>query len=269
MPLRPFVFLIAGFLLTATAPAAPTLRVPAGIDHTTWDILLKEYVDSRGLVDYARWSKAAPDRAALFRYVSEFSRTDGEPAVGDEEIASLINAYNAFTVLWILRNYPTPSIRELDDSWGEARWGVGGRAVSLDEIEHKNLRPLYGWKVHAAIVCAARSCPPLQRHAFTAGNLATMTDRSYRAWLGREDLNEFDPAAGKAKVSAIFKWFAGDFAGEGELAAVLEKYAPPAMTAFLRRRTYSVEYLDYHWGLNDQSANGADYDLGFAKMLLP
>lgn len=178
--------------------AAPTLNVPAGIDTKPWDALLKEYVNDDGLVAYEKWKSKAADMKVLDEFVNRYGATAGKHARGAEEIAALINAYNAFTVRWILQNYPTESIRDLDQSWDAPRWKIGGRSVSLDEIEHKNLRPLHGWKVHATIVCAARSCPPLQREAFTAANLDALTERAYRAWLGREDLNRFE--TGRAEI---------------------------------------------------------------------
>lgn len=261
-------FLSLVFLLLLGGPpasAAPTAQVRAGIDHAPWDALLKKYVDERGLVGYARWRENAADQRALDDYLLQFAVLGGVAAAGDEEIASLINAYNAFTIRWILQNYPTESIRELDDSWSEPRWTVGGRAVSLDEIEHKNLRPLYGWRVHAAIVCAARSCPPLQRQAFTAANLRALTEAAYRAWLGRDDLNRYDAPAGRVQVSAIFKWFKDDFTGEAGLASLLARYGPERYHDFFVYGSFKVDYLDYNWGLNDQGGRGADYHPGFLR----
>jgi hypothetical protein len=248
--------------------AAPTLTVAAGIDPAPWDRLLRKYVDERGLVAYASWRSDAADLKALDDYLDRLAAVSAEPAKGAEEIAALINAYNAFTIRWILANYPTESIRELDSSWNKARWNIGGTIVSLDQIENQSLRPLFGWRVHATIVCAARSCPPLQPTAYDAANLHALTDRAYRQWLGRKELNEFDVAGGKVRVSPIFKWFKADFTGDGELAAVLEKYGPPAQKTFLTRRQYELGYLDYDWGLNDQGSRGRDYRPGFFKRLL-
>lgn len=245
--------------LVSVAQAAPTLNVPSGIDPAPYEALLRTYVDAKGLVNYSAWKANPHDLRALSDYVAAFATTGGTPAREDEEVAALINAYNAITILWILQNYPTRSIRELDKSWSAARWNVGGRQVSLDDIEHKNLRPLIGWKVHALVVCAARSCPPLLDTAFTAENLGQLTDRAYRLWLAREDLNQFDEEAGVVRLSSIFKWYADDFKGEGELAGVLETYAPERHRSFIKRRAYSVTYLDYHWGLNDQGERGRDY----------
>jgi hypothetical protein len=246
--------------------AAPTLRVPAAIDAEPWDALLKKYVNDQGLVAYAEWKNDPADMKALDAFVNQYAGSAERAAKGREEIAALINAYNAFTVQWILRNYPTESIRDLDKSWDAARWTIGGRTVSLDEIEHKNLRPLYGWKVHATIVCAARSCPPLQREAFTPENLVALTDRAYSTWLGRADLNRFEDA--HASISPIFKWFKEDFTGEGELAKVLARYAPEKYRAPLARGEMKIDYLEYDWGLNDQSDRGRNYHRGIFERLL-
>ncbi|MFA6963080.1 MAG: DUF547 domain-containing protein [Opitutaceae bacterium] len=250
------------------ANAAPTVEVPAGIDHAPWDALLKKYIDERGLVAYAKWKAEAADMKALDDYLARLAVPATTPAKGREEIAGLINAYNAFTIRWILPNYPTESIRKLDDSWGKARWTIGGHVVALDEIEHKNLRPLYGWRVHAIIVCAARSCPPLQTTAYTAENLWPLTEQAYHAWLSRDDLNRYDPKTGRVDISPIFKWFKDDFTGTGELSVVLAKFGPEKLGAFFQKADFKVDYMDYHWGLNDQGGLGKDYRHGLLGRFL-
>ena len=256
--------LVMAFLALLASPlgAAPTIRVATGIAAETWDTLLKKYVNAHGLVAYEQWKANAADLQALDAFLGRYAPAPAQPATGAEEVAALINAYNAFTIRWILQNFPTDSIRALDHSFGAARWQVGGRTVSLDEIEHKNLRPLIGWKVHATIVCAARSCPPLQREAFTAANLEVLIEQSYRAWLGREDLNRFDSAGTLAAISPIFKWFKDDFTGPGAVPQVLARYAPDRQRTFLAKGDFKIEYLDYHWGLNDQSGHGRDFRAG-------
>lgn len=242
--------------------AGPTIAVSAGIDTKPWDALLRKYVNEQGLVAYEKWRNDTADMKALDGFLERYSAPAEKPAQGPEEIAALINAYNAFTIRWILQHYPTESIRALKDSFGGARWKIGGRTVSLDEIEHKNLRTLYDWKTHATIVCAARSCPPILREAFTAANLDALTEKAFRVWLGREDLNRFDLAAKRAEVSPIFKWFKGDFKGEGELTKVLARYAPEKAHSVLERGDFKIEYLDYNWGLNDQGGRGGNFRAG-------
>jgi hypothetical protein len=173
-------------------------------------------------------------------------------ATGNDRAAALINAYNALTVSWVLEHYPTPSIRTLPDSFTAARHILGGRKVSLDQIEHEALRPAVGYRVHAALVCAARSCPPLARDAFTASALERQLDAAMERWLARDDLNRFDAGAGRVQLSSIFRWFTDDFDKAGGLARVLERHAPPPGRALAARPDLKVEYLDYDWALNDQ-----------------
>lgn len=252
--------------LSLAVGAAPTVHVAKGIDHSAFDRLLSTYVDEQGLVDYAAWRANAADHASLRDYIRLLGTEPADPAEGADESATLVNAYNAFTIDWILRNYPTESIRRLDGSWDEKRWLLGGRKVSLGEIEHENLRKTFGWRAHAVLVCAARSCPPLQRTAFTAENLEELSGAAMRAWLSRSDLNVFEPAANIVRISEIFSWFSGDFSDPG-LPTILAEFAPSQHYGFLSAGRFKVRYLDYHWGLNDTSGAGKDYKHSFWKSL--
>lgn len=243
---------VATLLLAAAGgpvPAADPVRVAAGIDHGEWQRLLERYVDERGLVSYAAWQASRDDRGALLRYLERLAGPAAPEAQGDERAATLINAYNALTVAWILENYPTRSIRDTRDPWGAARHRVGARPVSLDAIEHTALRPLAGYRVHAALVCAARSCPPLAREAYRGERLSAQLDRAMARWLARADLHRFD--ATPPQVSRIFDWFREDFENAGGLAAVLERHGPPAARAALARAGARASFLDYDWTLND------------------
>src|SRR5437879_2429003 len=126
--------------------SAAQVDVPHGINHETYDRLLKKYVNGRGLVDYAVWKASAEDFQALHDYTGQIAPR-GTYAEGNEKAASLINAYNALTIQWILDNYPTKSIKSTNNPWGAKRHNVGGRVVSLDEIEHDTLRPLVGYRI--------------------------------------------------------------------------------------------------------------------------
>jgi Protein of unknown function, DUF547 len=177
---------LAFFNLTVRAQTGENVEVRAGIDHSEFDRLLKKYVNEQGLVNYTGWKQNAADLTALANYVKEFAAKIDTPAGGNEKAASLVNAYNAFTLRWILSGYPTESIWQLKDSFSPKRNEIGGRKVSLDDIEHGTLRPLIGYRAHSVLVCAARSCPPLQQFAYTANRFDEQDDAAYRAWLARE-----------------------------------------------------------------------------------
>ncbi len=259
-----FIFLL---IIAYSADASTTIDLPRGINHTEFSRLLDKYVNKQGLVNYQSWKKNKDDQKALNNYLLQYADATERLAEGREKVASLINAYNAFTLKWILENYPTESIRALPDSWTEKRHIIGGKKVSLDEIEHDNLRPLIGWRVHSAIVCAARSCPPLQPKAYTVENLDIMIDAVYSQWLGNPALNTFYPEKNKVELSLIFKWFEDDFKSLGGLKKILVKYSPKEYQIFIAEDNYKIGFRDYHWGLNDQSNLGENYHFNIFKSL--
>ena len=257
------LFALLAFALSTTTLHSDTVNVPPGINHDAWDDLVSRYVDDEGLVNYEAWKENSEDIAALDGYLAQYAPEVSTLDENNEAIAALINAYNAFTIQWILQNYPTESIKKLRGSWNSRRHLIGGRQVSLDEIEHDTLRPLIGWKVHAVVVCAARSCPPLYNQAFIGDILETQIEERYRAWLAREDLNAFDRGSNRIAISKIFSWYEEDYTEEAPLpvtlSEVLSKYAPESYKDFLASGDYSLDYKDYHWGLNDQGDLGIAY----------
>jgi len=240
--------------------------VRVGIDHGEFDRLLKKYVNEQGLVNYTAWKQNAGDISALDHYLDQFAAKIDTPAQGNAKAAALVNAYNAFTLRWILANYPTESIWQLKDSFPAKRHDVGARKVSLNDVEHGTLRPLIGYRAHAVLVCAARSCPPLQRFAYTADNFEEQNDRAYRAWLARDDLNKFSPHEKKIEISSIFKWFKQDFDNAGGVSKILVRYAPQSVREFVASGKYEIKYIPYNWGLNDQGSHGRNYSR--AQLLL-
>jgi hypothetical protein len=259
------IHLLAVFFLGVPLICGAT-EVPAGIKNNTYNRLLEKYVNPLGLVAYEKWKNNAEDMKALDDYLAQFAASENA-ARGDERYASLVNAYNAFVLRWILQNYPTESIWALKGSFKERRHRLGGTNASLNDIENDMLRPEFGWRTHAVLVCAARSCPPLQRSAYTASALNDQVVRAYRTWLGRTDLNEFLIDKNEANVSSIFKWFKGDFDQAGGVKPVLAKYAPPTAKPLLEKADSKITYKSYNWGLNDQGPHGRNYKINIIDFL--
>ncbi len=258
-------FLAAVFLLGALIDAAAAgkskmkkVAIPEGIRHEQWEALLRKYVNERGLVDYQAWKNNEADRRALDDYLAQFA-VAGNAAAGDEMAASAINAYNATAIRLILENYPTESIQELPNAFGRRLLETADGKVSLDDLENGTLRPKIGWRTHAALVCCGRSCPPLQRFAYTGAELNRQIDAAYSAWLGRNDLNRFMPEKNKVKISSIFKWYQDDFEKAGGVKKILAQYSPQKFHDFLQNGDYEIDYLPYNWGLNDQGERGKNY----------
>ena len=261
-----WILLIAfGVIFIAVAARAQqnqtgeNVDVRTGIQHDEYDRLLKKYVNEQGLVNYEGWKQSATDLFALDEYLKQFAAKIDSPAQGNEKAATLVNGYNALVLRWILANYPTESIWQLKDSFSGKRNEIGERKVSLNDIEHGTLRPLIGYRAHAVLVCAARSCPPLQRFAYSANKFEEQDDRAYRAWLARADLNKFSPNEKKVEISSIFKWFKQDFDKAGGTPTILGRYAPEPVRQFAGNGNYSTKYISYNWGLNDQGSHGRNY----------
>lgn len=236
------------------------VNCPSAIDHSIWDRLLKKYVDRQGLVNYTAWKNNVDDRAALDSYLKQFAPRPDKPAEGNEKFASLTNAYNAIVITTILNNYPVESIFQTKKPFDTKAWTIGGAQVALNDIENGTLRPMLKYRAHSVLVCAARSCPPLQRNAYTGDSFRQQSDTAYRAWLGREDLNKFLPQQRKAQISEIFKWFKDDFESSLSVAKILENYGPePARQLTVGGAQVNISYLSYNWGLNDQGEHGHHY----------
>lgn len=246
---------------------ADEVAIPANIEHQSYDHLLKTYVNEKGLVDYAKWKASPKDLKALDEYLHQFEETEGEDAAGDEKIVGLVNLYNAATLKKIFEAYPIESIRWLKDPFSKKSLKVRGKEVSLDEIEHETLRPLIGWKTHAMLVCAARSCPPLSTEAYAADRWEKQMRMRYQTWLAREDLNAIHPDRKRVEISKIFDWYKEDFHDAHSIPNLLLRFGPEKDRAFLTEKEYDIRFLPYHWGLNDQSEVGKDYKQSFFKSL--
>lgn len=244
--------IIAAFLLLPTGKAFLPRVNPA-----PWDTILHEYVNEQHLVNYAQLKKHGLKK--LQDYVASLSQPGSQPLSPAAKEALLINAYNAMTVEWIAENYPTKSIWDTTRPFTARRFRLAGEAVSLNEIEMR-LRDMKDPRIHAAIVCASRSCPPLRREAYVASRLNQQLDANVREWLANPALNRFYPGKNQADISPIFKWYRKDFDSyPGGLSGFLGKFGPLAAAQTVRQGNFTVHYLTYNWGLNDQSGIGKGY----------
>ena len=239
------------WLILAAIPCA----WPADLDHSAWDALLKRYMNNQHLLDYTSWK--ATGLVELDAYLARAAAPWPADLSQQARKAALINTYNSLTVRWILTNYPIASIWRTHHPFTDARHRMDGRTVSLDAIETE-LRNMGDPRIHSALVCAARSCPPLRREAYIGEKVEEQLDANVREWLSMPDRNEFIPEKKKATVSMIFDWYKADFEkGGGSVEAFLAKHSPAAQ--FLLEKKAAIKYQPYHWGLNDSSGLGSDY----------
>ncbi len=207
------------------------------------------------LVDY-RAVKADPAYAQALSALAE-SRPDAL-ASDAERIAFWVNAYNLAAIKAVLDQYPTKSIRDggslLSPIWKKKVATVARTVYSLDDIEHGILRKAFREpRVHFAIVCASLSCPDLRAEPFDAARLDAQLDQQSAAFLSNATKGLKLSADGKtARATSIFKWFAGDFAASGGVAAFIRAKSSPEVAARLGALTDAgLSYLDYDWSLND------------------
>ena len=237
--------------------------------YPQWDALVKKHVHwlpdgKRSRVDYAAFKSDRDTLKAVLDDMSAVTPAEFDAFSKPQQMAFLINAYNAFTVELILTKYPDlKSIKDIGSlfksPWKIEFFSLLGVEHHLDWIEHEQLRPRYKEpRVHAAVNCASIGCPALRDEAFTATRLDAQLEDGMKRFMGDRTRNRVRD--GKVEVSSIFKWFREDFeSGWGGFHRVEDVFATyanqltdkPAEQEQLRAKSLPVEFLDYDWSLND------------------
>lgn len=249
-------------------PAAPLSRAGVGaapIDSRDYGRLLDAVVDQEGLVDYVALERRRHMLASFLKRIGAVDPQRFAAWPENERIAFLLNAYNAFTLASIIERDPLPrSIRDIPGVWRLRTHQLMGRPLTLDAIEHHILRREYNEpRIHAALVCAARSCPPLRREPYRGERLEAQLEDQTQRWLNGPHGVVIDRQEGTVNISPIFEWFAEDWQrkephaqpvpGHREQSAVLQFIAlrvEPEQRRFLLGGEYRLGYLDYDWSLN-------------------
>ena len=241
--------------------------------HAAWTDLLGKHVVLRdgGKASQLRYAGMAADRAALKAYLATLAALS--PAVFEafskpQQMAFLINAYNAYTVELILSRYPKlESIKDLggllQSPWRQKTAPLLGTTMTLDGIEHETLRARGRYddpRIHFAVNCASIGCPMLREEAFVGERLNAQLDEQALRFMSDRSRNRWDAAAQQLEVSMIFKWYGEDFRlGHKGIASANAFYArytdqladAPADRERVRGQKAAVTYLDYDWKLND------------------
>lgn len=231
----------------------------ATFDHGTFDDLLSEHVDQEsGTVDYSGLSE---NRGQLETYLDRIAGVDLAELPGDEQLALLINAYNGYTLQLVLDNYPgIDSIQDLSEPWSRERYTVGGYDLSLDQIEHRLIRPIYrDPRIHFAVNCAAVDCPYLAESAYTGENLDEQLEARAEAILTDEQFVRVEDET--LGYSRVMEWYKVDFVDssfDGSADSVpgyIARYADDEVGAFIEQHGGDppTAPLEYDWSLNDSN----------------
>lgn len=224
--------------------------------HPRFDRVLKARVRD-GLVDYQAL-KASP--GDLDGYLAELAAVN-EPVfdkwTAPQRLAFLINLYNAATLRLIADHYPIKSIKKIGGlfrgPWDQPVVRLFGRTITLDVLEHQILRVQFDEpRLHFAIVCAARGCPPLRAEAYTAGQLEQQLNDQGKVFLRTASKNSVDLPTRTLTLSPIFKWFAADFErGHGSVIRFVAPFFPDRIRRELDKSGWRVKYSAYDWSLNE------------------
>lgn len=212
------------------------------LQHDAWDKLLRKYVTADGKVNYKGFQESKKE---LNTYLELLSKNPVQSSWSKaEKMAYWINAYNAFTVKLIVDNYPVASINKLHNGkpW-DVKWiKLGDQTYSLNNIENDILRPQFkDARIHFAINCAAKSCPPLLNRAWTADNLEKYLTQQAKAFINNAKSNSI--RATEIQISKIFDWYRADFEG---LITFLNQYAATKINP-----NATIKYAEYNWDLNE------------------
>ena len=211
--------------------------------HSSWDIILKTYVDDQGNVDYKNLHSCTPKISTYLEQLAKNSPTSSWSK--NEKLAFYINLYNAGTVQLILENYPLKSIKEITRPWDKGWIKVNKQILSLGDIEHKILRRMQEPRIHFAINCASYSCPKLENEAFIASKIELQLERATKNFINDPKRNKISSSG--AQLSRIFKWFKKDFTTKGSLLNFINTYTHTELS-----KETDINYLDYNWNLNEK-----------------
>lgn len=265
---------------TTFRPRNGTSLQNSGFSLSDYATALKEHVTGEGLVQYQRLKS---NRETLDRFVAALGKLGQEEFESwDEEaqVAFWINAYNALTLTAIINHYPIQpvlpesstiprnSIRQIPGVWDQLQFTVMGNAVTLDQIEHQILRKRFSEpRIHMALVCAAKGCPPLRNEPFVGSRLENQLRDQTQGFLSRPAMFRIDRDRRRVLISSIFEWYGKDFVGtygtderfpghnEVERAVLnfIARHLGAASRDYLFKGRYRMEYLDYDWSLNEMS----------------
>jgi len=216
-------------------------------DYSAWTQILKTYYDPARGMDYA--GLKARDLATVQKIRQQLARVKPLTLSKKQQLAYWINVYNVNTVATILENYPVASIRDISTDpivrlnvFKKERVQSEGTLISLDTIENERIRDgFHDPRIHFAINCAAKSCPPIRTEAYNGANVDAQLDDQVRKFLA----THVRVRDGVVHTTKIMDWFSKDF----------DNWAGGKL-AFLRRYMKidgnpDFEYDDYDWALND------------------
>ena len=247
--------------ITCTTLTPPATAADFDQSSPLFNVVLKQDVKN-ARVNYADLKAHPQELNAYLKQVAAVPKSEFKHWSQPQQIAFLLNAYNAYTLKFIIDNYPTKSIRDIghfwSDPWNQPVVSLFGKTITLNDIEQGMLRKNYTEpRVHFAMVCASIGCPPLRSEAYTADRLNEQLDEQAKQFIANHSKNRVDAANHMIYLSPIFKWYAGDFQKKaGSVLKFIQPYWPEDERAELKKlgvSNFQIRYTDYDWLLNKQA----------------
>jgi len=259
MKQHPFLRKTTSILFTLLALSSAFAAPPS---HDALDQVLKKHVGN-GQVDYAALKN---DRQLLDDYIATIGgigRTEFDTWNANDQLAFLINLYNAETLQLIIDNYPLSTIKDIGSiftgPWDRKEVKLFGQQETLNFLEHDFIRENYDEpRIHYALVCAALSCPPLRSEAYLGNNLNEQLNDQAKVFLTDTTKNRIDTASKNLHLSKIFDWYGDDFRkNNNTLIGSLKPYLPENVRDQVDS-SYQIKFVSYDWQLNDKGATLAE-----------
>lgn len=270
-----FIFILSAAFALAAPKAQPSPHWEANdpnstvrLDHAPWGQFLRDNLvtNSPSHVNLVKYDAVTDeDRKILDNYVDAMAAVKVSKLNRGEQEAYWINLYNALTLQVVLDRYPVDSILDINISpglfsrgpWQKKLIEIEREKVSLDDIEHRILRPI--WKdnrIHYAVNCASMGCPNLAPKPYTASEMDSMLDQGAHDYIN--SIRGADVKDGKLILSKIYSWYQADFGGsEKDVLAHILQYADEPLTRKLQDFSGEIEY-QYNWELNDAKPREKD-----------
>lgn len=227
------------------------------ISHNDYDMFLGKYVKIKNGVAYIDYSSVSSgDKSTLKGYITRLEKMPILSYSKDEQEAYWINLYNALTIDIILNYYPVNSIREIPNSlfktgpWNEKLLKIEGRNVSLNDIEHKILRPLWSDpRVHFLVNCASVGCPNITTCAITKDNYEAMAVQAAKDFINHPRAVTLN--GNTLILTSLVDWYGVDFGNNiDEIVIYLNKYANASTKTKLKNYKLNRIKYEYDWNLN-------------------
>jgi hypothetical protein len=210
--------------------------------HYIWDNLLQTHVGMDGKVNYKGFIR---DSAQLNMYLNLLSQNHPDDLTRNDKIAFWINAYNAYTVKLIVQNYPVKTIMDLDKGkvWDRKWINLNRKTLSLNDIEHNILFKFYpDARYHFALVCAAKSCPPLYNNAWEGQTLEDNLQKRTKIFIGDTNFNHI--SSNSLTLSKLFDWYRSDFK---DIIAFINQFQMTKVS-----KDALITFNEYDWDLNER-----------------